>query len=297
MFLIVFLFVFYLIWKGNIVIQSSFQELLKMADAVAKSRLFGIDTPEQALALMSIAQAEGYHPAQAARDYHIIKGKPTLKADAMLARFQQSGGKVSWDSYTDVRVVGTFSHPQGGAVTVDWDLDRAKKAGLLSNPTWQKFPRNMLRARVISEAIKTIYPGVSVGIYTPEEVEDFEDKKAPVLQIARQNEKQVNNKQIESNEKKDDKSNFVIKLNMTMDKYIGIYGVDKRNEQEKLFLRVIWLEIKNKNPIEKEIENEVKNGFETYFKNALKKIDVAAGELFDDAEKGQLEYQRAEKGS
>jgi hypothetical protein len=32
----------------------------------------------------------------------------------------------------------------------------------------------MLRARVISEGIRTVYPGVAVGIYTPEEVNDFD---------------------------------------------------------------------------------------------------------------------------
>ena len=36
----------------------------------------------------------------------------------------------------------------------------------------------MLRARVISEGIRTVYPGVAVGIYTPEEVNDFD--AAPV---------------------------------------------------------------------------------------------------------------------
>ena len=67
-----------------------------MAVAVVKSGLFGIKTVEQATALMLIAQAEGYHPALAARDYHIIQGRPTLKAETMMARFQQQGGKVDW---------------------------------------------------------------------------------------------------------------------------------------------------------------------------------------------------------
>ena len=32
----------------------------------------------------------------------------------------------------------------------------------------------MLRSRVISEGIRTVYPGCVVGTYTPEEVEDFQ---------------------------------------------------------------------------------------------------------------------------
>lgn len=148
-------------------------EIERMAGAVAKSGLFGIRTHEQAVALMLIAQAEGLHPAIAARDYHVINGRPTLKADAMLARFQQAGGSVKWGKLTDESVTGTFSHAQGGSAEITWTIDMAQRAGLLSNPTWKKYPRQMLRARVISEGIRTVFPGVTVGVYTPEEMEDI----------------------------------------------------------------------------------------------------------------------------
>lgn len=144
-----------------------------MAIAVAKSGLFGMKTPEQALALMLVAQSEGLHPARAALEYHIIQGRPSLKADAMLSRFQNAGGKVAWKAYTDEDVTGEFSHPSGGSVTIQWTIKMADKAGLTKNPTWKQYPRAMLRARCISEGIRTVYPGVSVGIYTPEEVADF----------------------------------------------------------------------------------------------------------------------------
>jgi hypothetical protein len=151
----------------------------RMAVAVAKSGLFGVKTPDQAMALMLIAQAEGLHPAIAARDYHVINGRPTLKADAMLARFQTAGGSVRWGEYTDARVVGTFSHPQGGSVEVAWTLEMAAAAGLNKNPTWRSYPRQMLRARCVSEGIRTVFPGVVVGTYTPEEAEDEPARPAP----------------------------------------------------------------------------------------------------------------------
>ena len=55
-------------------------DLDRMATAMVGSKLFGLTTKEQALALMLVAQAEGLHPATAARDYHIIQGRPALKA-------------------------------------------------------------------------------------------------------------------------------------------------------------------------------------------------------------------------
>lgn len=156
----------------------------KMAIAIAKSGLFGVKTSEQAMALMLIAQAEGYHPAIAARDYHVIQGRPTLKADAMLARFQSSGGKVEWTEYTDERVTGVFSHPQGGSIAVTWEVAQAKRIGLYKPGSgWEKYPRAMLRARVISEAIRTVYPGCIAGSYTPEEVQEFSHPEKDITPV------------------------------------------------------------------------------------------------------------------
>ena len=150
-----------------------FNEIENMALAVSKSKLFGVNTPEQAMSLMILCQAEGLHPGIAMRDYHIIQGRPALKADAMLARFQQAGGKVEWKEYTDAKVTGVFSHPSGGSLEVSWSLQQAKAIGIANKDNWKNYPRAMLRARVVSEGIRSVYPGCVVGVYTPEEVQDF----------------------------------------------------------------------------------------------------------------------------
>ena len=152
-------------------------DIEKMAGAIAKSKMFGMKTTEEAFALMLIAQAEGMHPAIAARDYHVIQGRPTLKADAMLARFQNAGGKVQWDVYTDAEVTGTFSHPSGGSLKLTWTFAQASKIGLAGKDNWKNYPRAMLRARVISEGIRTVYPGCVVGTYTAEELEEIPKPK------------------------------------------------------------------------------------------------------------------------
>lgn len=168
---------------SNQVATITITDIEKMATAIAASKMFGVTTKEQAMALMLIAQAEGTHPALAARDYHVFQGKASLKADTMLARFQQSGGKVQWDELTDSRVCATFTHAAGGSATIDWDMNRAKTAQLGGKDMWKKFPRQMLRARVISEGIRTVFPGVVQGFYTPEEVSDFVPDRAPMIDV------------------------------------------------------------------------------------------------------------------
>jgi hypothetical protein len=155
-----------------------FDQTKLMAEAIAKSKLFGIQTAEQALALGLLCQAEGRHPAEAARDYHIINGKPSLKSEAMLARFQQAGGRVEWHDYTHEAVSGTFTHPQGNSLKVSWTIKDSERAGLTANPIWKKYPRQMLKARCISEAIRAIYPGVLSGLYAPEELQEFAPMQA-----------------------------------------------------------------------------------------------------------------------
>jgi hypothetical protein len=148
-------------------------QIQTMANAVVKSQLFGMKTVEQATALMLIAQAEGYHPALAARDYHIIQGRPTLKAETMMARFQQQGGKVEWNVLTNEEVTATFSHPSGGSAKITWTIEMARSAKLADKDNWKAYPRAMMRARVVSEGIRTVFPGVVLGVYTPEEVQDI----------------------------------------------------------------------------------------------------------------------------
>lgn len=162
-----------------------FTQLERMAVAAAKSGLFGVKTPDQAIALMLIAQAEGVHPARAMQEYHVIQGRPALKADAMLARYQASGGKVQWKSYTDENVTGIFSHPSGGTLEVEWTTKRAseikswnketqKLEALTDKTNWKNYPRQMLRARCISEGVRATFPGIATGTYTAEETADMD---------------------------------------------------------------------------------------------------------------------------
>ena len=61
--------------------------------------------------LAMLCDAEGLHPMMAIRRYHIIEGRPTLRADAMQADFQRSGGRIRWEQ-SDAEVCrAVFVHP------------------------------------------------------------------------------------------------------------------------------------------------------------------------------------------
>lgn len=154
-------------------------EIKEIANSFAQSGFFGYKNPHEAFTLMVLAQANGLHPAKAAERYHIIQGRPAMKADAMLAAFQEAGGSVKWIKRTDTECKLWLSHPKGGEIEVKWDMERAKNAGLAGKDNWKKFPAQMLSARCVSEGVRALFPACLCGMYTPEEVQDFDRPAAP----------------------------------------------------------------------------------------------------------------------
>jgi len=145
-----------------------------MASSITKSGLFGIKTQDQALALMLVAQAEGRHPASVATEFDIVQGRPALKSQAALSRFQLAGGKIQWVKRTEDECAAEFSHPAGGTLTVSWTWKRAVDAGLTGKQTWKQYPIQMLSARVVAEGVRAVFPACLNGVYLAEEVQDFD---------------------------------------------------------------------------------------------------------------------------
>jgi hypothetical protein len=63
-------------------------------------------------------------------------------------------------------------------------LAQAKSIGIANKDNWKNYPRAMLRARCVSEGIRSVYPGCVVGVYTPEEIQDFKPSKPIDMGVA-----------------------------------------------------------------------------------------------------------------
>jgi hypothetical protein len=151
----------------------SMSDMERVALAIAKGGLFGSGDPNAVLTLCMLAQAEGQHPAVVFRDYHIISGKPAKKSEAMQRDFLMAGGKIEWHRLDDDCVDATFSHPAGGTVRIAWDNARVQQAQLGGNPMHKKYPRQMKKARVIAEGVRTVWPSATSGLYETGEVQDI----------------------------------------------------------------------------------------------------------------------------
>ncbi len=142
----------------------------KLGLMFAKSGMFGCERTEQGQVLAMICLAEMKSPTAIVRDYHIIDGKLAKKSLAALADFRGAGGKHKWiqtgdeaANDADKEAIGEFEF-QGNKLTVKFSIADAKKAMLIRpRSAWEKQPANMLRARVISNAVAMLAPEIYAG--------------------------------------------------------------------------------------------------------------------------------------
>lgn len=163
--------------------QLPLNEIMSIGKAFAESGMFA-DTKSAAQAIVKIqaGQEIGIPPFAAMTGIHIIQGKPAIGAGLMAARVKGSGKydyevkeqteKIcSIDFYQGKKMIGNSTFTEGDA----------KKAG---TKNMDKFPKNMLFARAMSNGIKWFTPDVFAGpVYTPEELGSIvtEDTEAEVI--------------------------------------------------------------------------------------------------------------------
>lgn len=133
----------------------------------------------------------GLGPMQAIRAIEVIKGKPTLKAEAMVAlvRARKDVCAYLMCEASDAKVA-TWSTQRVGdpkPTTISWSMEQAKAAGLTSpsktgEPSmYTKYPDIMLRWRAASMLVKLVYSDIILGLYDVDEVPHEERDVTPTL--------------------------------------------------------------------------------------------------------------------
>ena len=159
-------------------IQDPMAAVEKLGRMFAQSGMFGLKTPEQGAIFAMTCLMEGKTPMEIMRTYHIIQGRPSMRADAMQAEFQCAGGRVRWDKSDEKICTITLTHPEyaPNGVEVTVTREEFEKSGLIKGKdNWKNFPKRMLQCRAISAGIRQLMPQIVAGIYTPEETADFVD--------------------------------------------------------------------------------------------------------------------------
>lgn len=169
----------------TVITPKSLDEARSLAGIISKSSLlpdaFRGKEPETLMAIMTGAEL-GLAPMQSLRAIDVIKGKPTLKAEAMTALVRARRDVCEYLVLRETSATKcTFETKRVGdpcATTMSFSVEDARAAGLLSNDNYKRFPAAMLRARAGSAICKAVYSDLILGLYDPDEIE-HRDVAAP----------------------------------------------------------------------------------------------------------------------
>jgi hypothetical protein len=169
-------------------IVKSAADALTIGETFFKSGMFSdIKSAQQAVVKIMAGAEMGISPFAAMSGIHIIQGKPTIGAGLMAARVK-GFGKYDYRvlEHTDkvcsiefgTKVPGSDIKSLGIST---FTIEDAKKAG---TKNLDKFPKNMLFARAMSNGVKWYTPDIYENpVYVPEEMEQVtEDTTAQVVE-------------------------------------------------------------------------------------------------------------------
>jgi hypothetical protein len=163
---------------------TSVTESINIGKVFFESGLFtDLKSAAQAVVKIQAGAEIGIPPFASLTGIHIIQGKPTLGAGVMAAKIKSSG-KYDYRVKSHDEKICSIDFIQGKEVIGNstFTIEDARKSG---TKNLDKFPKNMLFARAISNGVKWYCPDVFSGpVYTPEDMDTeqkTEDVKAEVI--------------------------------------------------------------------------------------------------------------------
>jgi len=179
-------------------IVKSTTDALTIGETFFKSGMFAdIKSAQQAVVKIMAGAEMGISPFQAMSGIHIIAGKPSIGAGIIASRVKSSG-KYDYrilgmdDQACSIEFFQLSGNNKESLGITKFTIDDAKRAG---TKNLDKFPRNMLFSRAISNGVKWFCPDIYEGpVYVPEEMatitEDVQAVEVPKKRVL--NEEQFN---------------------------------------------------------------------------------------------------------
>lgn len=119
----------------------------------------------------------GISPIMALHSLCVIQGQVTMKVQTMnaivRAKCPEAIIDIKQDHTKKEVVVIAKRNPKDAEYVSTWNMTRAKEMGLASKNNWIVQPMNMLKARALSEALRTVFADVLCGLYSEEEMQDL----------------------------------------------------------------------------------------------------------------------------
>lgn len=157
------------------------QDAMSIAETFFQSGMFvDIKSSSQAMVKIMAGQEFGISPFASMSGIHLIQGKPTIGAGLMAQRVKKSG-KYTYNvlQLTDAICELEFIQlPKTVLGKSTFTIEDAKKAG---TKNIDRFPKNMLFARAISNGVRWFTPDIYESVvYVPEEMQEVAQVEQPI---------------------------------------------------------------------------------------------------------------------
>ncbi len=167
----------------------SVEEMMKWADTLIEGGLLpdAISLPEQVITIVQHGKELGLTPHIALNNLHVIAGRPVISSSMLGALLKKRN--VEWiieedfatidigDDEQDKRTTYRFywkSRVNGIVMEATHSITwrQMEIAGYTSKHNWNKYPKEMMRARCLSSAVRALFPDVLMGMYSDLEIND-----------------------------------------------------------------------------------------------------------------------------
>lgn len=160
----------------------SMRDAIVLAKDLHSSRMFSAyGTPQAVLSTIMAGRELGFPAMASLRSFHIIEGRASLSAGAMVATVLRSGLAVYFRPVSFSDTEATFETLRRGEgnkpVTLSHTIEMARAGGFLKEKSgWVRNPSDMLVARAQSRLARMIYADILAGLYTPEELTEMREQ-------------------------------------------------------------------------------------------------------------------------
>ncbi len=156
----------------------SAQNLRMLAQDLLNSGMFpAVKNVAGAITIIEYGRELNIPPVAALQTMAIVNGRLCMEAKAMLAIFQNHGGRIKILERSKAVARIEFSKDGMEPYVHEYTMEQARQEELAGKSNWKKMPETMLFWRAVATGIRLFDPGAIFGLYSKEEMYDLSSNR------------------------------------------------------------------------------------------------------------------------
>lgn len=163
-----------------------FKSTKQLCELLMKEPSYQALGPQGIFAIIETSKALGIDPRLAlGGGLYYVRGKVEMSARMMNALIRSKKHSITRDKRSDdkICILHGKRSDNGDTWTESFSIEEADRAGLLKNPTWKIYPKDMLFARALSRLARQLFPDVIGNCYVEGEISISKEEETKLPEI------------------------------------------------------------------------------------------------------------------